>query len=117
MIPSAPIPPVHPDDLKSTWALFADARRTHGDNVGLSSELIEEACRPGADVKALFLRSVFVTALLEQGALNDWLDSGVPQPRVFEVVARHPFPNGIEAVNPEEILADLRAEISGRATS
>ena len=53
----------------------------------LSAESYKQACKPGADVGAVFERVSHLSILQELGVLASWLNDGVPDDAVFHVVA------------------------------
>ena len=74
--PGEPVPQVDPDDLKAVWEINHEVHTSHpGELVGIGISLLEHACKPGADVKAVAYRAMnlgLLTILFQQ-KLAPWL--------------------------------------------
>ena len=74
--PGEPVPQVDPDDLKAVWEINHEVQTSHpGERVGIGISVLEHACKPGADVKAVAYRAMNLglLTLLFQQKLAPWL--------------------------------------------
>jgi hypothetical protein len=92
--PGEPVPSVNVADFKSVWAIYEDIEsRLPRGTFGIDSSVIERACSPGADVRAISYRCSMLQILemLRADLLASWKQSGQFQEAVFRVVARIPM--------------------------
>jgi hypothetical protein len=95
----APTPVVDPADIKRIWELTnrlqADARERGVQGfVSFAGVLYEDACGPGANVAAVWLRTGLLQALQQSGLLKPWKPDSEFEKRLFEVVAVFPVAAG-----------------------
>jgi hypothetical protein len=89
---SGSVPPVEPADLRSVWTMQSEIQALHpGQPVGISADAYQRACRPEADVQAVFERASLLGLLQMGGMLSPWLRDGVLDDAVFEVAAAIPM--------------------------
>jgi hypothetical protein len=55
--------------------------------LAISADLYKRACQPGADVRAVFERVSQIGLLQMAEVLTPWLQDGVPNDAVFDVIA------------------------------
>jgi hypothetical protein len=93
-----PIPAVTPADLRGVWEL---THKLRADVPGASFDiaLLAEACGPGADVFAVWLRVALLKAMVSQGLLA--LDEAV-----FDFAATFPIGH-LNQFDPDEFLRGL----------
>jgi hypothetical protein len=58
-----------------------------GEQIGISADAYKRACRPGADVRAVYERVSLLWMLRQVEVLATWLHDGVPDDAVFHVAA------------------------------
>jgi hypothetical protein len=89
-----PVPTVNVADFKSVWAIYQDieSRNPRG-TVGVDSRIIERACSPEADIRAVSYRCwmLQILEMLRGDLLATWKQSGQFQEAVFRVAARTPM--------------------------
>lgn len=86
------VPTVEPADLRSMWSMQREIQALHpGQQIGISADAYQRACRPEADVRAVFERVSHLWILQEVGVLANWLHDGVPDDAVFHVAATIPM--------------------------
>jgi hypothetical protein len=69
--PGEPVPQVDPDDLKAVW----EVQTSHPGERAIGISVLEQTCKPGADVKAVAYRAMnlgLLTLLFQQN-LAPWL--------------------------------------------
>ena len=102
-----PIAPVRPDDLKRVTSFLvsqqpaSEPRGPEPPATGVSFDILAGLCSQGADVVAVWFRSVLLMGALrlrESFILND---------RVFEVGAGCPLPNGVATLDLEALLNEM----------
>ena len=92
----APIPPVTADDLKRLHQLCIDVTKRYSGKDGAPSlELIARACRPDADLPAVWVRHIQLRSLLRQGLLADWEHGNSLDDAVYHAAATVPM-SGIQ---------------------
>ena len=92
--PSGPVPTVNVADFKSVWAIYQDIESRHPrGTVGIDNRVIEHACSPGADIRAVTYRCgmLQILEMLRGDPLATWKQSGQFQEAVFRVAARIPM--------------------------
>ena len=86
--PGDPVPVANVEDIKAVWKLYDDAAtRNPGESTMIGMARIQAACKPGADLKAVWFRSVALQTLMQvqkqaaehQVSLRDLLSSGNEQ--------------------------------------
>ena len=86
------VPPVERADLRSVWTMQSRFQALNrGERIMLSAESYKQACKPGADVRAVFERVSHLNILQDLGVLASWLNDGVPDDAVFHVLATIPM--------------------------
>jgi hypothetical protein len=110
----SPVPPVSPEDIKQAWALILEtggqrAAEPAASKMGIDVRLIEQRCRAGADVLAVFFRTAVLQKLLKQGLLNDWREGGAFRDVVFRAIATFPLQIGAEGFDPDAFIERLRS--------
>ena len=70
-----PVPQVDPDDLKAVWEINHEVQASHPGVRAIGISVLEHACKPGADVKAVAYRAMNLglLTLLFQQKLTPWL--------------------------------------------
>ena len=73
--PGEPVPQVDPDDLKAVWEINHEVQTSHPGERVVGISVLEHACKPGADVKAVAYRAMNLglLTLLFQQKLAPWL--------------------------------------------
>src|SRR2546430_5589606 len=73
--PGEPVPQVDPDDLKAVWEINHEVQTSHPGERVVGISVLEHACKPGADVKAVAYRAMILglLTLLFQQNLAPWL--------------------------------------------
>jgi hypothetical protein len=117
-----PVPTVDPADLKSVWATQDEIQALYpGSRSMIAIGFCANACSPGADVRAIFLR-VSMLRMLQMlsesgGLISPWLHEGKPDDAAFKVVATVPMtglqlgvPSGGFPVDAEELIALIKKE-------
>jgi hypothetical protein len=92
--PGEPVPTVDVADFKSVWAIYQDIESRHPrGTVGVDSSVIEHACSPGADIRAVTYRCgmLQILEMLRGELLATWKQSGQFQEAVFTVAVRIPM--------------------------
>jgi hypothetical protein len=92
--PGEPVPTVDVADFKSVWAIYQDIESRHPrGTVGVCSSVIEHACSPGADIRAVTYRCgmLQILEMLRGELLATLKQSGQFQEAVFTVAARIPM--------------------------
>ena len=103
---NGPVPAVDPADLKSIWAMQDEVQaRVPGQQVVIGMDHWKGACRPGADLWAVFFRISMLRMLQvlskSGGLISPWLHDGKPDDAVFKVVATIPM-IGLKLGTPRE---------------
>jgi hypothetical protein len=89
---SSTVPPVSPEDLKSVWAMQTKNQALFpGQQIMMPADAFKQACRAGADVRAVFERVSKIGYLQMAEVLTPWLQDGVPNDAVFDVLATIPM--------------------------
>ena len=89
--PGDSVPVVDSSDLKAAWGVYHDLKESHPEGrVGVSTSVIEHACRPGADIRAVTYRSGMLGLLLivPGELLGPWQQGETLSEIVFKVAAR-----------------------------
>jgi hypothetical protein len=90
----AAVPAVDPADIERMWQLFARtlgaAREAGIHNRIFGPHELENACSPGANVAAVWLRTGLLLTLLDHGPLNAWQPESEFEKRLFELIAVFP---------------------------
>jgi hypothetical protein len=90
--PGEPVPAVDPDDVKTVWQIGRDIEVNHPKCGAVGVNVMKQACKPGADVEAVFYRATF-TWLISQIApehLARFTREGQPDDAVFRAAAKVP---------------------------
>jgi len=104
----AAIPPVGEHDLKCLHELCVErAKRYCGKDGVVSLELMARACRPDANLPAVWLRHTELRALYRHGLLADWQHGTTLDDAVFRLAAIIPM-SGIH-LDQQAFLRELRA--------
>jgi len=62
--PGEPVPEVDPEDLKTVWQLYDEmAKSNPGERFSIELSVLEEVCKPGADVQAVWYRQAAIDLL------------------------------------------------------
>ena len=88
------VPNVKAVDLKAAWEINASIEsRYPGQTVGVAGTMLEDACNPGADIRAVGYRCVMLSLLesLQPGKLAPWKQNGRFDEAVFSVMAKIPM--------------------------
>ena len=103
----APIPPVTEDDLKRLHQLCIDVTKRYSGKDGAPSlELIARACRPDANLPAVWVRHTQLQSLVRQGVLTDWEHGNALEDVVYRAAATVPM-NGIQ-IDEDALVRRLR---------
>jgi hypothetical protein len=117
-----PVPVVDPADLKKVWDIFAksEAQKAHSGvsgAVGIDRILFEAACRPGADVTAVWYRASMLELLCKvNNQVSHRVHGAKPDERVLTVAASFPMEKmqeGLSHVFPfdvQEFLKQIEAD-------
>ena len=92
--PGDSVPVVDSSDLKAAWGVYHDLKESHPEGrVGVSTSVIEHACSPGADIRAVTYRSGMLGLLLivPGELLGPWQQGETLSEIVFKVAARIPM--------------------------
>jgi hypothetical protein len=92
--PGDSVPAVDPSDLKAAWGIYQDLKESNPQGrVAVSTSVIEHACSPGADIRAVTYRSGMLGLLLivPGELLGPWQQGEQLSEVVFKVVARIPM--------------------------
>jgi hypothetical protein len=92
--PGEPVPSVNMADFKSVWAIYQDIESRHPrGTVGVDISVIERACSPGADIRAVAYRCQMLGLLemLPGDRLATWKQNGRLHEAVFRVAATIPM--------------------------
>jgi hypothetical protein len=104
----ASAPTVEASDLRRMREILLEVKARSGDRqIGILMDGLEPEFSAGADLFALFLRSVVLQGFCEEGVLADWLQNEEPAPIVFEIAARWELT--LDKWNSSEFLMQLRA--------
>ena len=91
-------------DLKRVWLFMSTLKA----GVGVHPDLILEQCESAdADPLALFLRTLVINVLLEQGALEAFREAATLRDSVFEKAAVAALSAGIQGFDPDLFIASL----------
>ena len=102
------IPPVAEHDLKSLHELCVErAKRYCGKDGVVTLDLMKRACRPDANLPAVWLRHSQLRTLYRHGLLSEWQHGTTLDNAVFHLAATMPM-TGV-SLNQEAFLRDLRA--------
>jgi hypothetical protein len=86
------VPPVDPADLRSVWTMQSEIQALHpGQQIAIPADAYQRACRPEADVRAVFERASLLGLLQIAGMLSPLLRDGIPDDAVFDVAATIPM--------------------------
>jgi|SRR5579864_182435 len=91
--PGEPVPEVDPQDLKAVWELGRMVEReSPGQHVSIDLELMQHACKPGADAQAVWYRSSMLSLLnlAAPDRLSPWTKQGQLDDAVFSAAAKMP---------------------------
>jgi hypothetical protein len=103
----ASIPAVDEQDLKRLHELCVErAKRYVGKDGVISVDTTAQACSPGANVPAVWLRHTQLRTLYRQGLLAPWQHGTQLDDAVFRLAASIPM-NGVQ-LDQEEFLRQLR---------
>jgi len=92
-VSDGPVPSVDMTDLKSAWDICREKWRQARGTVAVGTSLIELACSPGADIRAVTYRCAMLQMLenVRGDLLAPWKQSGQFQEAVFGVAAKIPM--------------------------
>ena len=85
--PGEPVPAVDPEDVKTVWQIGRDAQASNGCGVAIGADLVEQACKPGAEIVAVSYRASFIW-LMSFMAPEDLRFVGQPSDEVFHAAAK-----------------------------
>jgi hypothetical protein len=101
----APLPAVDPADVQALWRFMkmaspslgnsskgGESAETYPSAVGFCRDLLAEHCSAGADVNAVFLRTMLLRTALDSGLLAPWQNDAELSVVVFQVAATFPIP-------------------------
>jgi hypothetical protein len=89
---SGSVPPVEPADLRSVWTMQSEIQALRpGEQIAIPADAYQRACRPEADVRAVFERASLLGLLQIAGMLSPLLRDGIPDDAVFDVAATIPM--------------------------
>src|ERR1700687_860257 len=96
--PGAPVPEVDAEDVKAVWEMGRDIEARHPAKAGelrahaVGIEIFKAACKPGANIPAVFYRGAMLGMLIRhgQGQLAPWLKEGNPDDAIFRAIAQVP---------------------------
>ncbi len=92
--PGRPVPEVDPQDLQTAHDIFSCAAKSRpGGNVGVSIQIFQHACKPGADIPSVTYRAMLIGFLLPiaKEQLQPWMKEGQLDAAVFREFARLPM--------------------------
>ena len=102
---NAPLPAVDSADIQALWRFMKLASPSQGNSskggegdgadpstVSFSHDLIANHCSAGADVNAVFLRTVLLRTALNSGLLAPWQKDTEFGAVVFQIAATFPIP-------------------------
>ena len=110
-----PIPPVEPGDLRAVREFIDRVRAEMPEtnvtkqpsSIGISAKLLAEVCSPGANVMAVYARSILLDVLVGQGLLAPWQHGARLDDAVFNVAATLPIPK-LDLFDSDAFLQRLR---------
>jgi hypothetical protein len=112
-----PVPPVTPADLSAVYSLMLRARADLPASIGMESPeqpaigfdpgVLADACGPGANVFAIWLRCALLEMMFRHGVLALWQRGDRLDEGVFEVAAIFPI-SRIDRFDGEAFLQRLR---------
>jgi hypothetical protein len=87
-----PVAAVNPDDLRAAWAIYRDVQaRQPNRQTGVSVNVFQGVCSPGADIAAVVYRTWMLLWLGRHTLLSPWLHDGELDRAVFKVAATFPI--------------------------
>jgi len=92
--PGEPVPQVDPEDVKALWGVSMEVQRAHpGEPVGIDVSVFEHACKPGANVQAVYYRTAKLEMLrhVAPQLLEPWTKKDQLDDAVFRAVAQVPM--------------------------
>jgi len=112
-----PIPAVNVGDLRAVWELMQETLAEFSGNrepelrgqqsaTSIDIRLLARACRPEANVLAVWARCALLGILVRQGLLTSWQRGTQLGEAVFEVAAIFPIP-GVDRFDPDVFLQQL----------
>jgi hypothetical protein len=106
---NGPVSAVDATDLKAIFTMFkADIPETDGVGAkGYNVRLLQQQCRGGSDVCAVWLRATLLHSLAQDGLLASWQEGTDFDPRVFEAAAAFPFED-VHSFDAEGLLSFLK---------
>ena len=105
------VPTVKADDVKCLWKLWGslNMRTPSSTAFGIDERVLAAACPDCADISAACARTMLLHLLFVQGLLTKWQDpEGIFLDVVFERMAAHPLPDGLERFDFNAFLESLR---------
>jgi len=108
-----PAPPVDAEDIRRMWE-FINRTRAEAANAGvrgkvsLTSAMWENACGPGANIGAVWVRTSLIELVQSSGLLKPWEEESGLDYRVFKVAVVYPMRIG--SFDPEEFIKQLNEE-------
>jgi hypothetical protein len=92
--PGEPVPQVDARDLRTAFEIFRAAANDHpGQHVGVSVEVLQRDCKPGADIRAVSSRFMMLSGFLSIAPehLAPWMKDGQLDDIVFREAAQIPM--------------------------
>jgi hypothetical protein len=92
--PGEPVAEVDPDDLKAFWQETRNLQARHpGQNVGMGLHVMKASFKPGANLPAVWYRSVMIQVLnqVAQEQLAPWVKDEEISDAVFRTMATIPM--------------------------
>ncbi len=91
--PGEPVPAVDPEDVKTVWQIGIDAQANHpGKNLAVGVESMKHACKPGADIEAIWYRAslAWLITQIAPEQLARFMRDGQPNDAVLRAAANVP---------------------------
>lgn len=91
--PGEPVPAVDPEDLRIVWQIGKDIQAQHSGPKAVGGVIFEQACKPGADVEAVFYRATQIWMIdhIAPELLAQFTRDGQPDDAVFRAAAKVPM--------------------------
>ena len=88
--PGEPVPAVDPEDVKTVWQIVK--ARHPAQNVAVGVDVMKRACKPGADMEAVYYRASLLGMMTQTAPerLNRFTREGQPNDSVFRAAAKVP---------------------------
>jgi hypothetical protein len=117
--PGEPVPQVDAQDLRTAFEISRAAANNHpGQRVGVSLEVLQRDCKPGADIRAVSYRLMMLNGFVSIAPehLAPWMEDGQLDDIVFREAAQIPMEfigTGVERKGWPFDVAELLRRISG----